>query len=424
MAHDEEQRQEPRELTPQEVQARELLTTWRSHHEKQIQQSKAPCILKGSLTRAKRFYEDCYRLAQEAIEELDTEEAKAAARVQLSEFEIIQLEWQDEKDHHIRVLENPALQVNNAQMTQASKDAKYEILHIKAKTRAEDAIAQLVLIQRNLGQSITHRALEIVKTQAASAEDEIETTLWNEYEEMIDLKPESRAALTGEYTAHKKALKEASAGLLAASLALIPASPVTSTPNNSVLGSGGTESNVSSSEGVSRNPHSYQKEKLPIFTGELRTYPRWSRQWKDAQKYFGEDQFFLMLQHSTPDWLDVLSNSSLTEVWEQLDARFASTRVVSEAALKDYVAFIPTKKSKNERLIEISEHVSKTYRDLQSVGKEKEMDQVEHLILKVLNWLDQYHKDELGDLLMKDEKALPAQRVGAFKLTFNYLKTT
>ena len=131
-----------------------------------------------------------------------------------------------------------------------------------------------------------------------------------------------------------------------------------------------------------------------------------------------------MLQRATPDWIDVLSNSSLTEVWEQQDARFASVRVVSEAALKDYVNFVPTKKGKNERLIEVSEHVSKTYRDLQSVRKEKEMDQVEHLILKTLNWLDQYHKDELVDLLMKDEKVLPAQRVGAFKITFNYLKTT
>ncbi|MCP4116050.1 MAG: hypothetical protein GY737_11720 [Desulfobacteraceae bacterium] len=241
---------------------------------------------------------------------------------------------------------------------------------------------------------------------------------------MIDLKPDQRTALAAEYTAHKKALKDASVNLLAAALNLVPTSPVTSTPNNSILSSDGTNSNVSSSAGASRMPHSYQREKLPVFTGELRAYPRWSRQWKDAQSYFGEDQFFMMLQSSTPTWVDILSNSSLAEVWEQLDARFASTRVVSEAALKDYQNYVPAKKSKNERLIEVAEHVSRTYRDLQSVGKEQEMDQVEHLILKVLDWLDSYHKDELVDLLMKDEKALPAQRVGTFKLIFNYLKTT
>ena len=101
--------------------------------------------------------------------------------------------------------------------------------------------------------------------------------------------------------------------------------------------------------------------------------------------------------------------------------------VVTKWAFKtitNITTFVPTKKGKNERLIEVSEHVAKTYRDLESVGKEREMNQVEHLILKTLTWVDQYHKDEIVDLLMKDEKAQPAQRVGAFKIVFNYLKTT
>ncbi|MCP4116718.1 MAG: hypothetical protein GY737_15160, partial [Desulfobacteraceae bacterium] len=160
MAHDDEQAL-PRELTQEEVQSREQLNKWRSHHERQIQEGKAPNILKSSLTRAKGFYEDCYRLAQEAIEDLETEEAKAAAKIQLNQFEITQIEWQDERDYHIRVLENPALQANNAQMSQTTKDAKYELLHIRAKSRAEDAIAQLVSLQRNLGQAMSHRSLEV-----------------------------------------------------------------------------------------------------------------------------------------------------------------------------------------------------------------------------------------------------------------------
>ena len=62
-----------RELTPEEVQARNQLTRWKSHHKTQLQQGKAPHILKGSLTRIKGFYEECYRLAQQAIEELEDE---------------------------------------------------------------------------------------------------------------------------------------------------------------------------------------------------------------------------------------------------------------------------------------------------------------------------------------------------------------
>ena len=127
--------EDQRELTPEEATSREQLTKWKNHHENQLQQGKASYILKGSLTRAKRCYEECYRLAQQVIEQLVDEDAKTAAKAQLDDFEVEELEWQDEKAHHIHLMENPAPQVN-AQMTQASKNARYEILLIKAQSRA------------------------------------------------------------------------------------------------------------------------------------------------------------------------------------------------------------------------------------------------------------------------------------------------
>ena len=153
-----------------------------------------------------------------------------------------------------------------------------------------------------------------------------------------------------------------------------------------------------------------------MFDGSLRAYPRWSRQWKHAQQVFGEDHFFLMLNNATPSWLDVLSNSSLTEAWEQLDARFANTQVVAQAPLKDYKAFIPKAKGKNERLIKVAEHVNLIYTDLVSVDKGAEMDQTDHLILMVLDWLDIHHRDELVNLYSKDETAPKARQVGIFKI--------
>ena len=137
--------EDPRELTPEEVQAQDQLTEWK---EKRPQQGKVSFLLKGSLTRAKRSYDDHYRLAQQTMEELVDKETKA-------------------------------------RITQASKNAKYEILHIKAKSRAQDAISRLVPIRRNLSQSITRTALETLKAQVANAEDEIKTTLWVEYQELM-----------------------------------------------------------------------------------------------------------------------------------------------------------------------------------------------------------------------------------------------
>ena len=317
--------QVPRELTPEETQAQAQLSKWKTHHMNQVTQGKAIPALKGSLTRAQDAYKESYRLCQQATETVDDEEVKAQQLQQLDEWELAQLEWQDERDHH----------------------------------------------RRNLGTSITNKALDSIKSQA---------------------------------------------------LNLLPASPTAqSTPNNSFIA---PSDQSTASSGAGKPHHSYIKEKLPVFDGDYRAYPRWSRQWKDAQSYYGEDQFFLMLQKNTPSNIDVLANNTLPEVWEQLDARFALTRVVSEAALMDYSAFIPTKKSKNERLIEDADHVNKVYGDLQRVGKGSEMDKTEHLILKVLKWLDIYHKDELVDLFNADEKAPLAQRQGVFQITTAYLKQT
>ena len=91
-----------------------------------------------------------------------------------------------------------------------------------------------------------------------------------------------------------------------------------------------------------------------------------------------------MIDKATPPWLDILSNTTIEEAWQQMDARFANTRVVAQAALADYSAFTPKAKSKNEKLIEVAEHVNHIYSDLCAVGKGGELDKTENLILKVL----------------------------------------
>ena len=132
----------------------------------------------------------------------------------------MELEWQDEKDLHIHQLENPTPQIN-AQMTQAAKHTRYEILYAKAQSQAENAIGQLNLIKDNLGQSITNRALDTLKSQIAISEAEIDDNLWTEYEDLLELKSDHREALTGKYAAHRRQVKEASAALLTLDLTLL-----------------------------------------------------------------------------------------------------------------------------------------------------------------------------------------------------------
>ena len=370
----------PRELTPEEAHQRSVIVKWKGHHQTQIDRGMVVSVLKGSLTRVKNAFEEHRRLSIAEINAIEDEATKTEALEEFEEWELSQIEWMDQMEHNIQESLNPTGAPR--QITQQEKDLRYDTLHAKANSRAEDTIAQIKLLNRSLTPTLTNRALDSLKQSVAQAEDTFESKLWEEYSELIQIKPDKRQVLMAEYTAHSKALKADTATLLGAALGLLPASPTTSTPNTSLIVPSNDNSIASSAS--SKPHHSYVKEKLPIFDGDYRAYPRWSRQWKAAQSYYGEDQYFLMLQKSTPADVDILANNTLEDVWTQLDARYASVRVVSEAALKEYSAFVPTRKSKNEKLIEVADHVTKTYGDLQRVGKEKEMDQVEHLILKVL----------------------------------------
>ena len=408
-----------RELTPAEAAARKTLDRWKATHEKQVRENRTLPVLKGSLTRVKRFYEENFQLTVQAIELIEDVEASDAARTVLEEWELEELEWQDERDYHIRQLENPTPMIN-AHLSADEKRSRYQTLHLKAQTHAEGLLSQLKLICDNLASTITSRALKVIKEQINATKAEVTDGLWEEYEKLIELSPDQRQNLSEEYAASKKNITDAAAMLLTAALSLLPASPVTSTPNNSLLGA--SESNSTQGSSINRQSFSYQKEKLPIFDGQLRSYPRWARQWKHAQQFYGEDQFFLMLDRSTPKWLDILSNSTIDEAWQQLDARFANTRVVAQAALADYSAFVPKSRSKNDRLIEVAEHVNRVYSDLCAVDKGGELDQTENLILKVLEWVDKDHRDDLVDLYRKDEQAPKERQVGVFQLTYKFLK--
>ena len=108
-----------------------------------------------------------------------------------------------------------------------------------------------------------------------------------------------------------------------------------------------------------------------------------------------------------------MTNRGLTVIKEQI----GSTEVVAQAALADYSAFTPKAKSKNERLIEVAEHVNRIYSDLCAVDKGGEMDKTENLILKVLEWVD-----DLVDLYRKDELAPKDRQVGVFQLTYKLLR--
>ena len=129
----------PRQLTDAETVSREKLDRWKATHEKQVTEGKILPVLKGSLTRTKGFYEESFRVSEQVIEAIEDLDELAAAKADFKDREMNELEWQDMRDHHLKQLEKPTPQIN-AQLSQADKRSKFEVLLIKAQTHAESLL--------------------------------------------------------------------------------------------------------------------------------------------------------------------------------------------------------------------------------------------------------------------------------------------
>ena len=130
---------QPRQLTAAETVSREKLDRWKATHEKQVTEGKILPVLKGSLTRTKGFYEESFRVSEQVIEAIEDLDEHAAAKADFEDWEMNELEWQDMRDHHLKQLEKPTPQIN-AQLSQADKRSKFEVLLIKAQTHAESLL--------------------------------------------------------------------------------------------------------------------------------------------------------------------------------------------------------------------------------------------------------------------------------------------
>ena len=138
---DGEERQ-PRELISAEVTIRDKLNRWKGTLEKQITEGKSTPVIKESFTRAKGFYNESFHTTEQAIAAIEEEDLYAAAQSEFEDWEQSEMEWQDEMAFRIQQIENPTPMVN-AQLTQAGKKSRFELLHSKAKTRADGAVTQL-----------------------------------------------------------------------------------------------------------------------------------------------------------------------------------------------------------------------------------------------------------------------------------------
>ncbi len=355
MSGDEEHREPPRELSQDEEAARSEYNRFKNHAERHWRaEEKRISVIKGALTRAKNALPRVLELGHSAVSREADVMLKILYKQDMEEYECNELAWQDEIALGVIDLENPnRVQVPAQPSEQQIKDT-HDTEHAKAKQRALNILDYISQFKTGLPTLISRSALANIKEVVSSCENEAKDELWKDYEELIKLQPQTRAEKVAEFNLASTKIKNAAAELIVSALAALPASPTTSTPDTSLHDAGLSTTGASSARSTHAT-HSYMKRKLPDFKGDLKAFPRWSKERKTVQESYNQDTFILMLNDATPKCDDLLANSDVAECWSQLEAKYGNPRTVSQFAIRSYTDWKPTKVTQEALLIEVAE---------------------------------------------------------------------
>ena len=311
----------PRQLSQEEEAARSEYIRFKNHAERhwKAEEKRIP-VIKGALTRAKNALPKVLELGLSAVSRVTDVVLKIIYQQEMDEYECNELAWQDEIALGLIDLENPDRVLRPSE--QQIKDT-HDTEHEKAKQRALNILDYISQFKTGLPTSISRSALANIKEVVASCENEAKSDLWKDYEELIKLQPQTRAEKVAEYNVANTKIKTAATELIVSALAALPASPTTSTPDTSLHDPGLSSTGASSARSCHVS-HSYMKRKLPDFKGDLKAFPRWSKEWKTVQESYNEDTFILMLNDATPKCDDLLANSDVAECWSQLEAKYGN----------------------------------------------------------------------------------------------------
>ena len=133
----------------------------------------------------------------------------------------------------------------------------------------------------------------------------------------------------------------------------------------------------------------------------------------------------MMLDQYTPSDVDLSSNVTQAECWEQLDNKYANPTVVCSHLMNEYLEWKPESRwSKSTVVLKVADLVNSFYKDLRAIDKQGELINGELLINHSVKCLPQYDKEEIIKLRTSEDKKPPNVRRSAYEIISGYLKET
>ena len=214
--------------------------------------------------------------------------------------------------------------------------------------------------------------------------------------------------------------------MLDAAAKLDPAlTPLTSTPNNSLI----DHQDHSGASSSSQRPYiaysGYAKRSFPKFTGKPRAFARWYSEWTTViHKMIPQDVVLVpLINDHTPQRDDVLHCDTVEEAFEILHNRYGNPHVVCTRLMDEWKDWRPNPKAHDQRqLIEVDTKFTALIGDLKAVNQEKQLTNSDWMCQHTMKILPRIYKEMLMDAMEINSNLPLAQQKTIFVLVKEFLK--
>ena len=214
--------------------------------------------------------------------------------------------------------------------------------------------------------------------------------------------------------------------MLDAAAKLDPAlTPLTSTPNNSLIDHQDHSGASSSSQRPYMAYSGYAKRSFPKFTGKPRAFARWYSEWTTViHKMIPQDVVLVpLINDHTPQRDDVLHCDTVEEAFEILHNRYGNPHVVCTRLMDEWKDWRPNPKAHDQRqLIEVDTKFTALIGDLKAVNQEKQLTNSDWMCQHTMKILPRIYKEMLMDAMEINSNLPLAQQKTIFVLVKEFLK--
>ena len=309
------------------------------------------------------------------------------------------------------------------------KEAGNITARVKAKETyitgyVKDIDERIDIFDKELPADLNVTQCEAMRHNCKQLQDEVDK-LKDLYDEKIDINPDHHLTYTEQYFTDRGKLTKKITTLLSK-----VSKQLTSTPNTSLVDSSQLQNQLreafnqtTSTTKSSKSKSLYKKRDYPTFDGDILKYPRWRNEMKkSALSDLSDDEVIILLDDITPDTIRLEYCKSLEEAWEKLDNRYKNPAAVTSKLIKQFLNFqVKTSWDADTTVVMLEDLVTTTYMTLSWVDREKQLTEVEHVMIHAMSLLPATYRDQVIALQIQNKKKDDMDRKSDWTIYYDFL---